>query len=363
MPAHFVALSDLHLGYDCSVLNDPGAQDLLVGVIADLCGGATDRLVLDGDCFEACVPRDASQHDAAGFPPSMASAARGLFQKLTDKITCTSLVILWGNHDWCLWQRLAASCGVDTFTNRCRGDVLLQHEGQTLPGAGPFLDDVIGPARAKFLRIRSAYPNYVLGRTWPYIVFHHGHLLDKLVLGWEPAADYLALRFLIGEGSPGVSGDGDETIESIHRKTSPFIGAMWRFNDKARAEEWMVLRRAQKKHVCPFHPSGPTAPASQEVGSEIQGDLLGLQAGWYANTVMMDDTTPGAIGPAGMRSYLIVGHDHDGGSESLPGFDGRLWWLINLGGWTADRGEGSLHTHVMVWPEDADKPSVHCVKI
>ena len=363
MPAHFVALSDLHLGYDCSVLNDPAAQDLLVGAIADLCGGAADRLILNGDCFEACVPRDAGQHDAAGFPSSMAVAARSFFQKFTDKIACSALVILWGNHDYCMWQRLASSCGVGTFTNNLKGDVLLQHEGQTLPGAEGFLDDVIGPACSKFLRIRSAYPNYVLGRYWPYVVFHHGHLLDRLILGWQPGIDYLALKILIGEGSPKVSRDGDETIESIHRKTDPFISAMWRFNCKARAEQWAFLRRGEKSHVCAFHPTETDSSASRNIDYEMQGDQLGLQAEWYATTLLMDATTPGTIGLAGVPGYLFIGHDHDGGREDLMGPDGHVMKLINLGGWTADRNEKSLHAHVSMWSEDADKPSVHCIKV
>lgn len=51
MAAQLVALSDLHLGYDCSVLNNPTVQDRIVDTIADLCGGATNRLILNGDCF------------------------------------------------------------------------------------------------------------------------------------------------------------------------------------------------------------------------------------------------------------------------------------------------------------------------
>ena len=73
MTASIVALSDLHLGYGSSVMDDPGVQDRVVGEIADLCGGATDRLVLNGDCFEACVPLDAGRHDAHGFPPHAVS--------------------------------------------------------------------------------------------------------------------------------------------------------------------------------------------------------------------------------------------------------------------------------------------------
>ena len=70
MPAHYVCLSDMHLGYEKSVLNYPAAQDHLVDEISKLCGGSTDRLILNGDCFEGCVPIEAGQHDAAGFNPA-----------------------------------------------------------------------------------------------------------------------------------------------------------------------------------------------------------------------------------------------------------------------------------------------------
>jgi len=115
--ASIVALSDLHLGYDTSILDDPAVQDRVVAEIADLCGGVADRLVLNGDCFEACVPGDAGQQDAAGFPPLMASVSRSFLQKFTDRIKTTNLVIVWGNHDYSLWSRLATSCGVPAFTN------------------------------------------------------------------------------------------------------------------------------------------------------------------------------------------------------------------------------------------------------
>ena len=111
MPAHYVCLSDMHLGYEKSVLNDPAAQDHLVDQIAKLCGGATDRLILNGDCFEGCVPIEAGQHDAADSIPPWPGSARSFFQRFTDKIHTTSLVIFWGNHDYCLWQKVAASCG------------------------------------------------------------------------------------------------------------------------------------------------------------------------------------------------------------------------------------------------------------
>jgi hypothetical protein len=354
MPASIVALSDLHMGYDCSVLNDPAVQDRVVEEIADLCGGSTDRLILNGDCFEACVPKDAGVYDAAGFSPIMASTSRSFFQKFVAKITTTSLVCLWGNHDYSLWERLAASCGVSTFTNNSKGDVLLQHDGQILPGAQSFISDVVGPASSSFQRIRSAYPNYILGRYWPYVVFHHGHLLDKLILGWLPDVNYLALKILIGEGRSKV--DRDDDLFTIHNNTKAFISAMWKFNSRARAEEWAILRRIERKHVCPYYPA---AEKSSVVGDEIQANQLGEQASWYMNTLMMDPTTPAAIGSSKFPSYLVIGHDHDGGKSDILGLDYKPWKLVNLGGWTADNGEKTMHTHALIWTEDANEPAIH----
>jgi hypothetical protein len=358
MSASIVALSDLHMGYDCSVSNDPAVQDRIVEEIADLCGGATDRLILNGDCFEACIPKDAGIYDAAGFSPIVASTSRSFFQKFVSKIATTSLVCLWGNHDYSLWERLAASCGVSTFTNNSKGDVLLQHDGQILPGAQGFISDVIGPASSSFQRIRSAYPNYILGRYWPYVVFHHGHLLDKLILGWLPDIDYLALKLLVGEGCPRVDRDND--MFAIHNSTKAFISAMWKFNSKARAEQWAILRRIEKTHVCPYY---PMAGKTFVVGNEVQGSQLGEQARWYANILMADPTTPGAIGSSEFPSYLAIGHDHDGGKSDILGLDDKPWKLVNLGGWTSDRGEKTMHTHVLIWAEDANEPTIHSLKV
>ena len=359
MAASLVALSDLHMGYGECVLNDPAVQDRVIEEIADLCGGAADRLILNGDCFEGCVPKDAGIYDAAGFSPFMAATARSFLQKFVDKITTTSLVIVWGNHDASLWFRLAAACGAPTFTNSSKGDVLLQHDGCILPGAESFISDVIGPAGGKLQRIRSAYPNYILGKNWPYVVFHHGHLLDKLILGWLPDLDYLALKVLIGAGQPRV--DREMDMFAIHAATEAFISAMWRLNSKARAEEWLVLRRTEKEHKCPYYPASGMAPTI--VGDEPQGSQLGEQAQWYVNTLMMDPTTPGAIGSSTYPCYLFIGHDHDGGKMDVAGLDGKPWKIVNTGGWTSDRGEKTLHTHAVIWAEDANEPTIRCLSV
>ena len=364
MSTHFVAISDLHLGYDNSVLNDHGAQEHLASEIARLCDGETDRLILNGDTFEACVPRGSGTYDPAGFTPFMASCARGFFEALLTNLTIESLIIVWGNHDYALWKRLASTCGVPSFTNLTKGDILLQHDGQTLPGAAAFLDDVIGPGRLKFARIRSAYPNYHLGRYWPYLSFHHGHLLDDLILGREDEAKYLGLRVLTGVGRPNVNVEGDETIKSICDKTESFIASTWEYNSRARELEWAMLRRMQSQpSPCSYYPA-EKAPSNQPVATvEPFSDGLGKNALWYANVLMADSTTPTPIGRADAPSYLFLGHDHRGGFKNLSAMDNRPWRVINTGGWTTDGGNSAIHGHVTLWAKNEDAPSVHCVRV
>ena len=361
MPATFIALSDLHLGYELSVLDDTAAQSRVVAALADLCHGSTDRLILNGDCFEACVPRDAGKYDPAGFSPHMAETARSFFGKLTNKIRVESLVILWGNHDYALWKRVAASCGVKTYTNGTRGDVLLQHDGQVLPGAAPFLNDVLGGAAASFARVRSAYPNYVLGRYWPYLAFHHGHFLDGLVIGQESEAKYLGLRVLTGQGRPPVIVGGDETVLSIHQKTEAFVAALWDYNSRAREIEWAIIRRGDARIVCPSYPALDVA--SGKVAPEPFYDDLGKYAEWYVNVLMADDTTPPPIGSSAMPSYLFVGHDHLGGARDVVGMDGKLWRVVDTGGWTSDNEHRGLHCHATIWLPDENTPAAYCLRV
>jgi hypothetical protein len=359
--SHFVCVSDLHLGYDKSCLSDPFVRARTGMEIARLAGGSTKRLILNGDCFEACVPDRVGEHDAAGFPVAVAEASRAFFGELLARMTVDELVIVWGNHDFCLWQRLAEACEVSTFTADQSEDVCLADQGSVLPGAELFLANVLGPEASKLQKITSAYPNYVLGRQWPFVVFHHGHLFDRMVLGWDDAVDYLALKLLVGRGSPGVSPDGDDTLAEIVRKTSPFISSMWRYNSEARVEQWQFLRRFGERKSCPYYPNHDGRD-SEILGVERQGEGLGRQARWYLDTLVADPTTPPVLGLSSAPSYVFFGHDHGGGEESVRGLDGHDWRLVNTGGWTRDHGESSPHSHVVVWRTGDDAPVTYCVR-
>lgn len=359
MPSHFVCLSDLHLGYDRSFLTNRDCHARIAGEVSRLAGGSTKRLILNGDCLEACVPARVGEHDAAGFPAAASEASSSFFAALLARLPVEEIVLVWGNHDFCLWQRLAQACGVPTFTNDMAADACLQSHGHVLPGAESFISEILSSAALEVPKITAAYPNYVLGRQWPFVVFHHGHLLDRMVLGWEDAVDYLALRAIIGQGSPGVSPDGDDSLAAICRKTSPFVAAMWRYNSPARAAEWQFMRRFGKRQACPYYPSLDVGA----VGAEPQGEGLGAQAKWYLETLVTDPTTPSTLGPSAAPSYLFVGHDHGGGDMSVEGLDGHDWRVVNTGGWTRDLGELAPHAHVVAWEVGAEAPSTYCVRV
>lgn len=356
MAAHFVAMSDMHLGYDRSVWTDPRAFDLVAEAVADLCGGSTQYLVLDGDAFEACVPARVGEWDAARFPAATVKASRAFFAALTSRVRVGRLVLVWGNHDFCLQEVVepGASPSPGTVLSSCNGGVVV-------PSAEKFLNDFLGFSGGTISSVQTAYPNFQLsplGVGGPLVVFHHGHLLDPLVLGWDPEVDYLALDLLVGGGRSQVS--REDTAWAVACATRRFISAMWELNSKSRAEEWAVLRRLQDRHTCGYYPADPSGFTL--VGAEVQGPGIGGQVPWYLTASAPEfpcppPSSPGAVG------YLVVGHDHAGGNADVGLVAGREWRLLNLGGWTTDRGETKPHSHVAVWEEGDQEPSLYSVRV
>lgn len=376
MPASIVALSDLHLGYDRSLLGTEAAREGLAEVVADLSGGVVDHLVLDGDALEICVPRDAGMLDDHGFPAETASCSRDLFAALCSTTKIGQMTFVWGNHDLALWKRVATMCQVPTTTglgvaHRPSCDLVLQEPGGILPGSASFLDDFVGPARARVTSVTSAYPNLVVGDGWPYVVFHHGHLLDSLVLGQDSEAKYAALLAAAGASRPAVNvHDVDLTVKKLCDLTTDFVCKVWEYDSLARRVEWSVMRRFSPVPPCPRFPTEP-APAHRAVlPPEPPTPGLASRWTWYADLLLRDPSTPAPVG-ADLRvrsdlsqpSYLVVGHDHRGGQASYADPDGAEWRLVDCGGWTDDDGDGRAHCHVVVWRRGEPEPEVHCARI
>jgi hypothetical protein len=337
------------------------AQEHVVNQLESLCNGSTDRLILTGDCFEGCVPKDAGSFDPEGFSPFVSEVSRSFFEKLTGKIKIESLIILWGNHDYSMWKKIATHCSLNPFTNNVKGDVLLQYNGEMLPGSDHFLRDLIGPARFKFGRIRAAYPNYTIGRYWPYITFHHGHLLDDLILGQDSAAKYFGLKVLTGIGRPDINLNDPNTILDLHKKSEPLMAALYDYNSHERQTQWSLIRSGSDFAKCWSYPADVFHPAVVS-HSEKQQNGLGSHLEWYVNTLMSDPTTPAPLGDASMPSYLFIGHDHYGGYKDVSGLDNHPWKIVNLGGWTGDGGCVSPHCHAAIWPHDKNEPTTFCLK-
>lgn len=368
MPASVVALSDLHLGYDRSVLRDPAARVHLAEALASACGGSTDRLVLCGDAFEACVPRDAGDLDERGYPRSAGEDARSFFGELASRVQISLLAIVWGNHDLAMGRRLRGAMGLSEEDEWHHDHVLRWSNGLVEPGADNFLASMVGPAALeKFFSIRCCYPNLVLGRRWPYVVFHHGHLLDDLVLGREEPLKYELLRPVVGTGRPAVCLPDAESVAEVSRATGPFVAGLWPYASAIREHEWALLRRGEDARCCPSFPSSP-GDAPRVVSGEVPGAGLGKNLPWYARLLQADSSTPPPIGGGEWPSYLVYGHDHGGGDTEVAGYDGRRWRCVNLGGWTNNAGRSPTpHCHVLVWHKTsggapAAEPELLCVR-
>jgi hypothetical protein len=368
MPAQFVAMSDLHFGYDNSVLNDLSAQEHLAEAIGKLCGGATKRLVLCGDAFEGCVPKDAGTLNDHGFSPAVSQASTSFFSTLTKHVDVGELVIVWGNHDYSMWTRLANLC----FGAVCKVPpsffITIKEAANQLLGSQTFVDSIIGPQAAlKIAKISCGYPNFVLGNRWPYVVFHHGHLLDSLVLGQDDDVKYNALASIIRTGRPDVNMDEIESIAELAAKTKAFVTGMWEYSNRTRQIEWNLIRRSSGAQNCPSLPAEPGTWS--DLGDETPEKALGQHLQWYARLLQIDSTTPAPIGGAAWPSYLFMGHDHGGGRTEVEGYDGRKWKIVNLGGWTNDAGRSPTpHAHVAVWQSTRDgsgpamEPEITCVR-
>lgn len=355
MTSSFVVLSDMHLGYDRSTLNTLGAQEHLASEIAKIAGGpsgAVDRLILNGDCIEGCVPKDADLFRSSMYvSPFTGMVSRAFFAELVEHVQVKELVIIPGNHDYALWRAVRDAIGALTATGGRA--FTLRQAGQDLPAATGALDAVIGPSKTRFQKISLAYPAYFLGSQWPYCAFHHGHFLDDLMLGQESAEKYHALAALGTKDRPAVVLDDQETLWSLSKKTDDFLRAMWAPNSPIRALAWAMWRKDENRFHC-------TGDAS---GEKLSGNTSkNLQ--WFLNLLIADAYAPfpGKQNKA-WPSYLFVGHDHSGGSDKLLGPDGFPFKVINTGGWVIDAGSYAPHGHVVSWEKGASEPVVHVVKV
>lgn len=315
-----VAISDLHLGYDESLFSKgPEAAERFAEALADLSQGQIQELVLNGDFFEACVPKDTGHLDKDGFPPAMAEAARQVFQALEKRVIIGRVVWVPGNHDLVLASRK------DKF--------------------GAFMGALAD-------RTIVEYPVYIADN--PCTVFHHGHFLDPVVLGLDNPAEYAALAATCGVSRPIVDFD-NPTFDKLDRATRSFVLGVWTYNSKIKDIGWDILRRWEKEGTnCAAYQPGTRTP----VVSEQVEDFIAARLQWYINMVLMDPRTP-YFGRDEVY-YLVLGHDHGAGQVQVTGPDGVKLHVLNTGGWVVGKTCPNPHCHVVVWPWKQE-PVVTCI--
>ena len=354
MTIPFIAVSDTHFGYDRSILNDFSALSNLAESLGDICKHKVNRLILNGDIWEICVPKDVGDDGpVSGITPYTASVSKDFFSILGDYLDVQEVVIIPGNHDYTLWRQATYNNAPDNNKGPCPTfDLRSTRIGRTI------LASLLGPSSGLYPKVTLAYPTYFLGGQWPYCAFHHGHLLDDLIIGQAADAEYTALSALGVKQRPPVVLDGQETLSSLSLKTDNFLSSLWASNSPARSAMWALIRRDDTRAFCPSVP--------QEGYSEVQLETfendLGKNLRWFIDLLTVDSHSPTPIGDKNHPSYLFVGHDHLGGMAEMGGPDGYKWTVINTGGWTQD-GEGPPHGHAVVWDNELHAPKVFAIRV
>lgn len=346
----FITISDTHLGYDRSVLNTSSALRNLAESLGEISEGKVDKLILNGDIWEICVPKDIGvAGSVSGITPFTQEISREFFSLLGESLTVQELVIVPGNHDYTLWKPILE---LVRQKDLCNFDLLKPREGRTI------LASLLGPASGLYPKATLAYPTYFLGKQWPYCAFHHGHFLDDLIIGQAADAEYTALSALGVKQRPPVVLDDQETLVSLSLKTDNFLSSLWASNSPARSALWALIRRDDSRAYCPSVPQQGYSEAQLETFE----DDLGKNLAWLTDLLTVDSHSPTPLGDNSHPSYLFVGHDHLGGMKDVPGMDGYNWKVINTGGWTQD-GSGPPHGHAVVWDSNTHTPKVFAIRV
>jgi hypothetical protein len=196
------------------------------------------------------------------------------------------------------------------------------------------------------------------------LVFTHGHLLDPLVLGWDPTAEYTALAAL-GCKRPSVPADESDikSVADLALRVNDFCLSLWqRYSPRDFAYSNYVMRRLLHPQSCHWQGGLMTGIYSIPPGGEgmdeppaHQGNMV--QVPWFLNLLLMDPSLPspvgkigeGPVGPAFTNpSCLVFGHDHLGLDRTIVAC-GVPFKVADSGGWTAEFDGHLPHCHVLVW--------------
>jgi 3',5'-cyclic AMP phosphodiesterase CpdA len=354
-----VCLSDLHLGDARGVLSSPEIASQTVSYLADLSGGAIGALILNGDIWEECVPADMKTLKN-GLAASVLSASQGFLAELLRQVHVDTVVIVPGNHDLSLWS---------WYCHAAANDFLCTDPKGRLEDAGKWpWSELLGGFGGE---LRFAYPVFQdvgVGDDFPMLVFTHGHLLDPLVLGWDPTAEYAALEAL-GCKRPSVPVDGDDlkSVADLALKANEFVLSLWkRYSPRDFTYSNYVMRRLLHPQSC-YWQEGMLKDGIFETVNEgldeppaHQGNME--QVPWFLGLLLMDPSLPspvgtigeGPVGPAFTKpSCLVFGHDHLGLDRMIVAC-GVPFKVVDSGGWTSEFNGHLPHCHVLVWHKKED---------
>lgn len=368
--ARLVSISDLHLGdrgVDGSILDSREACIHFAEILGQITHGKIDTLVINGDIFEACVPKRnwIKGTGAFGLATSTVDDANRFFLELAKEVAVEFLVWVPGNHDLSLYAKVMGPR--NSLYTLSRGDGL-RSQGKWY--VSQEAEHLFGTA---IKNIGVAYPNYVYKSQggWPFVVFTHGHLFDSQVL--NPKKSFLeglgiALEtFRDWPIVPRVFEGSGPWMKQLVDATTERILSIWPMNlEIAKEAVYNYIKRRNIQMQCSHRPSIPgyreNNPTFVKLRSdnELTGDIQ-----WYCDGLMFDEAM---VVPKGNSqiSYFVKGHTHEGTFGMIRGIDGECFIVADLGGWTTD-GEkykdNVPHAHVLVWNEFPATPKCYALNV
>jgi hypothetical protein len=224
--------------------------------------------------------------------------------------------------------------------------------------------------QAQNCEVRLAYPNFASDVEFPYILFHHGHLFDPFVLGWNDDAKSRALYLL------GLSKAVDRDIESMHllaKATESFLPVVWSEDSQLGYVYWNhINRRLDHSQSCPLAGT-KSQPIPSNVDPTSPRDGFLPLVPWYLNIAVTDPDLPTPVGSFrgsphaskgfNTQSCFVFGHDHLGSRTSCT-VCGVPFAVRDSAGWTTEHEGHHAHTHFLLWPTPQSCiPESHFVEV
>lgn len=362
-------MSDLHLGDPRSTLSNSEVAEEVVFELVQLCGGIR-KLILAGDAWEECVPGNVGVL-SDGVACSVRAASDGFFGRLFQKMDVEEVVWVPGNHDLSTWAWYARTAlGKSILTDYSGTDVN--------PSAWPFRALLPGFKG----KLTVAYPLYwdkSAGTDYPILAVTHGHLLDSLVLGWDPDEKYLALKSLgCQRANVPRTSEGTGSLRKVAEATLDFTLNLWkRYSPRDYLYSNAIMRRLDHPQSCSWQRAFPRcthyhlteADLGHDMDLASQGHTRNLP--WFLESMIMDPYLPtpvgslrqGEVGEAFTSpSCLTFGHDHLGLYKHLFAC-GVPFVCADSGGWTSEFDGHLPHSHVLLWDAmDTVVPAVHILR-